>query len=161
MVLGLGWFNSMTRARRPLTAILLAILAASCSPGRASVTVAVAGEVVPTQVVGTTEATPCSMSHGDGPFDPRVVTIVRGPTPIAIRVEVAPSAEIRGWIYDTEAPTPSGGPLEEFTLSNSGTHQSRSMMAARTYQVIVSATRSVLGLRSEVGHAFRVRVEPP
>lgn len=151
----------MTRSRAPLGTILLAILAASCSPGRSSVTVAVAGVVVPTQLVGTTEATPCSMTTADGPFDSRVVTIIRAPTPIAIRVEVAPSAEIRGRIYDTEVRPPSGGPLEEFTLSDSGTHQSRSMVAARTYEVIVSATRSVLGFRSEVGHAFRVRVEPP
>jgi hypothetical protein len=151
----------MTPSRAPLGAILLAILAASCSPGRSSVTVAVAGVVVPTQLVGTTEATPCSISHGDGPFDTRVVTIVRASTPVSIRVDVAPGAEIRGRIYDTEVRPPSSGPLEEFTLSDSGTHQSRSMVAARTYEVIVSATRSVLGFRSEVGHAFRVRVEPP
>lgn len=149
------------RSRAPLVAILLAVLAASCSPGRASVTIAVAGELVPTQVVSSMEGTPCSGTIGDGPFDRRRVTIVRASTPIAIRVNAEPSGHIRGWIYDTEAPTPSGGPLEEFVLSGSGTHQSRSIVAARTYELVVNVERAVLGFRSAVTHAFRVRVESP
>jgi hypothetical protein len=150
----------MTGSRRPLAAMLLAILAASCSPGRASVTVAIAGETVPTQIASTTETTPCSGAHGDGPA-PAQVTIVRASTPITIRVDVEPSAEIRGLIYDIESPTSSGGPLEEFRLSGSGTHQSRSIVGSRTYQILVNAERSLLGFRSEVTHAFRVRLEAP
>jgi hypothetical protein len=46
------------RSRGPLATILLAILLASCG-GRPSVTVHLAGEIVPTQVVSTTEGTPC------------------------------------------------------------------------------------------------------
>jgi hypothetical protein len=147
------------RSRGPLAAILLAILLASCG-GRPSVTVRVAGEIVPTQVVSTTEGTPCSTSHGDGPALSRETT-VRALTPLAIRVETDSGTHVLGWIYDIDAPTPSGGPLEEFTLAGTGTHQSRSIVATRRYEVVVNVARSVLGFRSEVTHAFRVRVQPP
>jgi hypothetical protein len=147
------------RSHGPLAAIMLAVLVASCG-GRPAVTVRVAGEIVPTQVTSTTEGTPCSTSHGDGPFSPRL-TIVRVSTPITIRVDVDPGTQVRGWIYDVDGPTPTGGPLEEFTLAGTGTHQSRSIVAARTYNVLVNVARSVMGFRSEVTHAFSLRVEPP
>jgi hypothetical protein len=147
------------RSRGPLAAILLAILLASCG-GRPSVTVRVAGEIVPTQVVSTMEGTPCSGRVGDGPFLPGE-TSVRASAPFAIQVDTDSDAHVLGWIYDIDAPTPSGGPLEEFTFAGAGTHQSRSMVAARRYQVIVNVARSVLGFRSEVTHAFRVHVQPP
>ena len=147
------------RSRGPLATILLAILLASCG-GRPSVTVRVAGEIVPTQVVSTSEGTPCSGRIGDGAFMPRE-TIVRASAPLAIRVDTDSGTHVLGWIYDIDAPTPSGGPLEEFTLACAGTHQSRSMVAARRYEVIVNVGRSVLGFSSEVTHAFRVRVQPP
>jgi hypothetical protein len=148
------------RSRGPLTAIVLAILVASCG-GRPSVTVSVAGETVPTLVTSTTEGTPCSTMHGDGPYPSRAPTIVRGPTPVAIRVDAEPGVRIQVWIYDIEAPTASGGPLEEFTLTGGGTYQSRSIVAARTYDVVVNVARSVLGFSSGVTHAFRVRVQSP
>jgi hypothetical protein len=156
----------MIRSRSPLAAILLAILAASCG-GRPSVTVMVAGEIVPTQLVSTTEGTPCSTSHGDGPAPPRNPTIVREPTPLAIRVDTDPGFQIRGRIYEIDTSTPelrllpASGPLEEFTLTSGVTYQSRSIVASRSYEVWVDVSRSVLGFRSEVGHAFRVRVQPP
>jgi hypothetical protein len=156
----------MIRSRGPLAAILLAILVASCG-GRPSVTVMVAGKVVPTQVVSKTEGTPCSTSHGDGPAPPRDPMILREPTPLAIRVDAEPGYQIRGRIYEIDASTPdlrllpASGPLEEFTLTSGVTYQSRSIVASRSYQVSVDVSRSVLGFRSEVGHAFRVRVQPP
>ena len=156
----------MIRLRGPLAAILLAILVASCG-GRPSLTVMVAGEIVPTQVVSTTEGTPCSTSHGDGPAPPRDPMIVREPTPLAIRVDTEPGYQIRGQIYEIDTSTPAlrllpaSGPLEEFTLTSGVTYQSRSIVASRSYQVSVDVSRSVLGFRSEVGHAFRVRVQPP
>ena len=156
----------MIRSRGPLAAILLAILAASCG-GRPSVTVMVAGEIVPTQLVSSTEGTPCSTSHGDGPFPTLAPTIVREPTPLAIRVDADPGSQIRGRIYEIDASTPvmrllpASGPLEEFTLTSGVTYQSRSIVASRSYEVWVDVSRSVLGFRSEVGHAFRVRVQPP
>ena len=156
----------MIRSRGPLAAILLAILAASCG-GRPSVTVMVAGEIVPTQVVGTLEGTPCSTSHGDGPFPTLAPTIVREPTPLAIRVDAEPGFQIRGRIYEIDTSTPAlrllpaSGPLEEFTLMSGVTYQSRSIVATRTYQVSVDVSRSALGFRSDVTHAFNVRVQPP
>jgi len=56
---------------------------------------------------------------------------------------------------------PASGPLEDFTLASGVTYQSRSIVASRSYEVWVDVSRSVLGFRSEVGHAFRVRVQPP
>jgi hypothetical protein len=41
------------------------------------------------------------------------------------------------------------------------TYQSRSIVATRTYQVSVDVSRSALGFRSDVTHAFNVRVQPP
>jgi hypothetical protein len=156
----------MTRSRGPLAAILLAILAASCG-GRPSVTVMVAGEIVPTQVVSTTEGTPCSTSHGDGPAPSRDPTIVREPTPLAIRVDTEPGSQVRGRIYEIDTSTPAlrllpaSGPLEEFNLTSGVIYQSRSIVASRSYEVSVDVSRSVLGFRSEVTHAFRVRVQSP
>jgi hypothetical protein len=155
----------MIRSRRPLTAILLAILAASCG-GRPSVTVTVAGEIVPTQIASTTEGTPCSTRHGDGPA-PWGLTIVREPPPLVIRVDAEPGSRIRGQIYEIDTSTPvmrllpASGPLEEFTLTSGVTYQSHSIVATRTYRVSVDVSRSVLGFRSEVAHAFNVRVQPP
>ena len=147
------------RSRGPLAAILLAILVASCG-GRPTVTVRVAGEIVATQVVSTMEGTPCSGRVGDGPFLPGE-TIVRAAAPVAIRVDTDSDTHVLGWIYDLDAPTPSGGPLEEFTFAVAGTHQSRSIVTGRRYQVVVNVGRSLLGFRSDVTHAFRMRVQPP
>jgi hypothetical protein len=156
----------MTRSRGPLAAILLAIIAASCG-GRPSVTVMVAGEIVPTEVVSTLEGTPCSTSHGDGPAPRRDPTIVREPTPVALRVDTEPGSQIRGRIYEIDTSTPAlrllpaSGPLEEFTLTSGVIYESRSIVASRSYEVSVDVSRSVLGFRNEVTHAFRVRVQSP
>jgi hypothetical protein len=165
MGLGLGWFNDMIRSRGPLAGILLAIIVASCG-GRPSVTVRVAGEIVPTQIGSSLDGTPCSTTVRDAPFLPPV-TIVREPTPLEIRVDADPGYEISGWIYemDASAPVPrllpASGPLEEFTLVSGEAYRSRSIVAARTYAVMVNVERSALGFRSEVSHLFGVRVEQP
>ena len=150
----------MIRSRGPLAAILLAVLFASCG-GRPSVTVRIAGDIVPTRVLSTTQATPCSASHGDAFLPPAPPTIVRSPPPLAIGVDVESGSDVRGWIYDEDSPTPSGGPLEEFTLTTSGTYVSRSIVPSRTYNVVVNVVRSALGFRTEVTHGFRLRVQPP
>ena len=89
----------------------------------------------------TTEGTACSTSHGDA-FPQNVpLTIVHGSASPTIRFEAGQGAtEIRGWIYDVEAPSPSGGPTEEFTLQGtSGTYQPRSIVAgARLSRAAVS-----------------------
>jgi len=151
----------MIRSRLPLATIIAAVLLASCG-GRPSVTISIAGQLVNTTLTSTTETTGCTTSHGDGPFD-RTLTTVRALTPVTLTVEAGQSATgIRGWIYDVDRPTPSGGPMEEFTLpGRRGVYDPRSIVPARTYEVVVNVTWSMLITRGEVTHAFRVRVEPP
>lgn len=72
------------------------------------------------------------------------------------------ASDIRGWIYDVDAPTPSGGPLEEFTIpGRTGAHAARSIVPARTYEVMVNVRWSFFVTGGEETHRFRLRVEPP
>jgi len=67
----------------------------------------------------------------------------------------------RGWIYDLDAPSPSGGPNEEFSLPGaSGAYQARSIVPARTYSVTVNVPWSFLVTEGEVTHLFRLRIGP-
>ncbi len=147
------------RSRLPLAAVLLAILLASCS-GRPTVTVSIGGATVPTALASTTEGTACSTSHGDA-FPQNVpLTTVRGSTPVTIHVEADQGNVIRGWIYDLDAPSRSGGPNEEFTLpGRSGSYEVRSIVPARTYQVLVNVRWSFVFTQGEVSHLFKFRVE--
>ena len=114
-------------------------------------------------IASVTERTACSSSHGDAfPQDPPLTT-VRATLPVTLMLEAGQGAtSIRGWIYDVDAPTPSGGPLEEFTVSGrSGAHTSRSIIPARTYQVLVNVPWSFFVTGGEETHIFRLRVEPP
>lgn len=149
------------RARLPLVATILAILLASCG-GTPGVVARVAGENVPMALSSTTVRTACSSEHGDAFPRDVPLTIVRAPTPVALHIEAGQGATgIRAWIYDVDAPTGSGGPLEEFTLSGrSGDHEAKSIVAARTYNVVVNVTWSSLVTGGEVTHIFRLRVEP-
>jgi hypothetical protein len=125
------------------------------------VTVSVGGQSVPTVLASTTEGTPCSASHGDAFPQNIPVTTVRGSTPMTIRVEADQGAEIRGFIYDLDAPSPAGGPSEEFTLpGRSGSYEVRSLHPARTYQVLVNVRWSFVVTQGEVTHLFKFRVEP-
>ena len=148
------------RSRVPLAAVFLAILLASCS-GRPTVIVSIGGATVPTTLASTTEGTACSTSHGDA-FPQNVpLTMVRGATPVTIHLEADQGTEIRGWIYDLDAPSPSGGPNEEFTVpGRSGSYEVRSIVPARTYQVLVSVRWSFVFTRGEVSHLFKFQVEP-
>ena len=150
------------RSRLPLAVILLAILLASCG-GTPSVLVTVAGETIPMALSSTTVRTGCSAEHGDAFPRDIPLTIVRTRTPALLHIEAGQGATgIRGWIYDLDAPTASGLPLEEFTLSGrSGDHAATSIVAARTYSVLVNVTWSALVTGGEVTHVFRLRVEPP
>jgi hypothetical protein len=148
------------RSRVPLGAVLLAILLASCG-GRPNVAVSIGGQVVPMVLASTTEGTACSTSHGDA-FPQNVpLTKVNGPAPVTLRVEADQGAEIRGWIYDVEAPAPSGGPNEEFTLpGRSGTYQTRSIVPGRIYRMLIHVSWSFVVTHGEVTHLFDFRVEP-
>jgi hypothetical protein len=148
--------------RWKLAAILVAVLLASCG-GRPGVAVSVAGATVPMVVSSVTQRTACSSSHGDAfPQDPPL-TIVRAPMPVKLNFEAGQGAtSIRGWIYDVDAPTPSGGPQEEFLVpGRTGAHTARSIVPGRTYQVLVNVPWSFFVTGGEETHVFRLRVEPP
>jgi hypothetical protein len=150
------------RSRLPLAAIILAVLLASCG-GTPSVIVTVAGETVAMALSSTTVRTGCSAEHGDAFPRDVPLTIVRATTPAVLHIEAGQGATgTRGWIYDVDAPTPSGGPLEEFRLSGrSGDHQAKSIVPGRTYSVVVNVMWSALVTGGEVTHIFRLRLEPP
>ena len=125
-------------------------------------TVTVGGQSVSTVLASTTEGTACSTTHGDAFPQNIPLTTVRGSTAPIIHVEADQSAnEIRGFIYDVDAPSPSGGPNEEFTLpGRSGSYEVRSIHPARTYQVLVNVRWSFVVTQGEVTHLFKFRVEP-
>ena len=148
--------------RWKLTAIVFAIVLASCG-GRPGVAVSVAGTTVPMVLSSVTQRTTCSSSHGDAaPQDPPLTT-VRAPLPVTLTFNAGQGASsIRGVIYDVDAPTPSGGPQEEFTVTGrTGEHTARSIVPGRTYQVLVNVPWSYFVSGGEETHLFRLRVEPP
>jgi len=150
------------RSRLPLSAILFAILLASCG-GHPDVTVKVGGETVRMVLASATEQTGCQTEHGDAFPRDVPLTTVRAPVPVTLQIDAGQGAtQIRGWFYDVDAPLASGGPIEEFTLpGRSGSHSARSMAPARTYSVLVNVQWSALIKQGEVTYIFRVRVEPP
>lgn len=154
--------NAPWVSRLKLTAILVAILLASCG-GQPGVTVSVAGVTMPMILSSRTESTSCSTSHGDAFPQTVPVTTVRVPTPVMLKFEAGQGAsDIRGWIYDVDAPTPSGGPLEQFTIAGrAGAHTARSIVQARTYEILVNVRWSFFVTGGEETHVFRLRVEPP
>jgi hypothetical protein len=145
-----------------IAAIVVAVLLASCG-GAPGVTVSIASVRVPMVRSSSTEGTPCSTSHGDAFPQDVPLTTVRTSTPVTLRFVAGKGAtQIRVVIYDIDAPTLSGGPIEEFTLSGgSGDRQVPSIVPARTYRVLVNVVWSFLITRGEETHVFRLRVEPP
>jgi hypothetical protein len=126
------------------------------------VAVTIAGVAVPMVLGSTTDRTGCSTEHGDAFPQSVPLTTINATTPVTLNVESGQGAtEIRGWIYDLDAPSPSGGPNEEFTLPGpSGTYAPRSIIAARTYQVVLNVRWSFLVTDGEVTHLFRLRIGP-
>jgi hypothetical protein len=149
------------RSRLPLAAILFAIVVASCA-GHPDVTVKVGGETVRMVLASTTERTGCSSEHGDAFPQDVPLTSVRASVPVTLEIEAGQGAtRIRGWFYDVDAPSASGTPIEEFTLTGrSGSHAARSIVPARTYSVLVNVQWSALIKQGEVTYVFRVRIEP-
>ena len=122
-----------------------------------------AGVAVPMVIASVSERTACSSSHGDAfPQNPPLTT-GRAPTPVTLTFEAGQGAtSIRGVIYDLDAPTPSGGPQEEFMVTGrTGAYTARSMVPGRTYQVLVNVPWSFVVTGGEETHLFRLRVEPP
>src|SRR6266571_114676 len=127
------------RSRRPLGVVLVAVLLASCG-GRPGVTVTI-GDDFPQTVPLTT---------------------VRSAPPLTLHFEAGQGpSEIRGAIYDVDAPAASGGPDEEFSVAGrSGSYEARSVIAGRTYRVLVNVRWSFVVTRGEETHLFEVRLEP-
>jgi hypothetical protein len=146
---------------RRLAPILVAVLIASCG-SRPGVAVSVDGQSIPTVLASTTEGTACSTAHGDA-FPQNVpLTILHLPRPAFHFDAGKGTTEIRGWIYDLDSPSQSGGPNEEFTLSgSSGTYEPRIVQAARTYSVTVNVHWSFVITQGEETHLFRLRIEAP
>jgi hypothetical protein len=126
------------------------------------VIVSIGGETVPMVLASTSEGTACSTSIGDA-FPQNVpLTTVHAATPMTLRFDAGQGAtEIRGWIYDLDAPSPSGGPNEEFTVpGRSGTYDARSIVAARSYSITMNVRWSFVVTQGEETHLFRLRIEP-
>ena len=124
-------------------------------------TVTIAGATVPMVLASTTERTACSTSVGDA-FPQNVpLTVVPRASPPTLHIAAPGATEIRGAIYDVAAPSPSGGPMEEFTLpGGDGEHAFRSILPARTYRVIVNVGWSFVVAGGEVTYLFDLRQEP-
>ncbi len=149
------------RSRRPLGVVLVAVLLASCG-GRPGVTVTIGGDVVSMALGSTSEGTACSTSIGDAFPQTVPLTTVRSAPPLTLHFEAGQGAsEIRGAIYDVDAPAASGGPDEEFSVAGrSGSYEARSVIAGRTYRVLVNVRWSFVVTRGEETHLFEVRLEP-
>jgi hypothetical protein len=149
------------RSRLPLGVLLVAILLASCG-GRPGLTVTIADETVPMVLGSTSEGTACSTSIGDAFPKTLPLTIVRAAPPLALQFEAGQGAsEIRGAIYDLAAPAASGGPNEEFSVAGrTGSYETRSLIAGRTYRVLVNVRWSFVVTHGEETHLFEVRLEP-
>ena len=146
-----------------IASLLLASLLAACG-SQPGVTISVGAQSIPTVLSSTSRIT--AWGHGEtGDAFPRDIplTAIRGSLPVTLKVEAGQgSSLVRGWLYDKEAPTPTGGPAEEFTLQGrTGTYALRTIVVGRTYEVIVNVVWSGLLVRGEETHAFRLRIEAP
>jgi hypothetical protein len=93
----------------------------------------------------------------------RPLSVIRTSAPVTLRFAAGEGAtEIRGWVYDTDRPSLSGGPIEEFSLpGRTGAYEPRAIAAGRTYEVVVNVKWSGLLVHGEETHAFRLRLEAP
>lgn len=156
-------YGVIRRMRVVAAAALLAVPLAACGTPP-EVTASVAGRPAPTVLLTSSKQTAWGQGEvGDAFPQEEPLTTVRSATPVTLRIEASPDAtEIRGWLYDVDRPTASGGPLEEFRLpGRSVAYVAKAIVAGRTYEVVVNARWGGLLVRGEVTRAFRLRVEPP
>lgn len=149
----------------PLAALLLAALLSACG-SQPGIAVSVGQQSIPMVLSSTSRLTAwVSGEHGDAfPQEEEIpVTTVRTSLPVMLKFEAGQGASaIRGWLYDKEAPTPAGGPSEEFTLQGrTGAYAPRTIMVGRTYEVVVNVMWSGLLVSGEVTHVFRLKIEAP
>lgn len=147
----------------PLASLLLTALLSACG-SQPGIAVSVGQQSIPMVLSSTSRLTAwVSGEHGDAFPREIPVTIVRSSPPVTLKFEAGQGASvIRGWLYDKAAPTPAGGPSEEFTLQGrTGAYAPRTIMVGRTYEVVVNVMWSGLLVSGEETHVFRVKVEAP
>jgi hypothetical protein len=146
----------------PATALLATVLTACGSqPG---ISVSAGTQSIPMVAMSTTRITGWWLGeHGDAAWVERPLSVIRTSAPVTLRFAAGEGAtEIRGWVYDTDRPSLSGGPIEEFSLpGRTGAYEPRAIAAGRTYEVVVNVKWSGLLVHGEETHAFRLRLEAP
>lgn len=157
-----GSHSRALRSRAPLIAILLTIVAASCT-SRPGIDVSVSGVAAATTLVSQTERSLCSATHGDAFPQTIPLTTVRTTAPVSTRFRSATFvSEIRGWVYEDRDGRPAGEPIEEFSIRGSeGEFVSKSIRPGATYNFLVNAAWGFAVSGGEETRAFRVRVDAP
>ena len=147
----------------PLAALVLSTVVSACG-SQPGITVSVGPQSIPMVLSSTSRMTGWWAGEvGDMALGEIPLTTVRTSVPVTLRFEAGQSASaIRGWLYDKDAPTPSGGPIEEFTLQGrTGAYAPRTIAVGRTYEVMVNVMWSGLLVRGEETHVFRLKIEGP
>lgn len=147
----------------PLAALLLTTLLTACG-SQPGITVSIGTQSVPMVLSSTSRITAWGAGETGDAFPREIPLTTVGPSlPVMLQFEAGQGASaIRGWLYDAEAPTPSGGPIEEFTLQGrTGAYAPRTISVGRTYEVMVNVMWSGLLVRGEETHAFRLKIERP
>ena len=156
--------TDVTDVRRvAVAALVVAVLLSACG-SQPGISVSVGQQSVPLVLSSRTRTTAWVASeHGDAFPRDIPVTTVRTSLPVMLKFEAGQGASaIRVWLYDKEAPTPNGGPSEEFTLQGrTGAHAPRIIVVGRTYEIVVNVVWSGVLVSGEETHVFRVKVEAP
>ncbi|HET8567833.1 MAG TPA: hypothetical protein VFM93_02460 [Candidatus Limnocylindria bacterium] len=138
--------------------LLLAVVATACAE-RPDVSVTVGGGPAALALASETQRTVFSYDHGDAFPRDVPLTVVRASGSVDIAVVARAATEVKGWIYDEDLPTPSGGPIDEFAFQGSaGTHTTRGVVPFRTYRVLVNARSDALLTGHDVTYVLRFRV---
>ncbi len=143
--------------------LILSTVATACG-SQPGISVTVARTSIPMVLTSTSRVTGWWAGEvGDAAVGEIPLTTLHTSVPVTLVFEAGQGANaIRGWLYDREAPTAAGGPIEEFTLpGRTGAYAPRAMSIGRTYQVVVNVMWSGLLVRGEETHAFRLKIEGP
>lgn len=144
----------------PLALLLFASILGACG-SQPGVSVFAGHERVPMVLVSTSRVTGWWAGEVGDAFPTELpLTTVRGADAVSLRFEAEPGASvITGVIYDKDAPSPTGGPTEQFTLrGRSGIYAPRTIVAGHTYEVMVDVAWSGLLVRGEETHAFLLKL---
>lgn len=150
--------------RSPLIAVLFLSTVATACGSQPGIKVTLARQTIPMVLTSTSRMTGWWAGEvGDMAVGEIPLTTVHTSAPVTLQFEAGQGASaIRGWLYDKDAPLPSGGPIEEFTLpGHTGAYAPRAMSVGRTYEVMVNVMWSGLLVRGEETHAFRLKIEGP